>query len=110
MTGPLAQQFAQVRKNLDLITDEGHCTCGRVYTCDWCLEQEALDALSSIERHVQDMDLLVDAADRLSFEVQYFDDHPPEFCAMKRAALHLDGLLTSAGREVNRVAREKEEE
>jgi hypothetical protein len=55
MTGPLTQQFAQVRDELN------RCAFGTESTTGL---HDALAALSAIERHVQDMD---DALDRLDY-------------------------------------------
>ena len=59
MSGPLAPLFAQVREGM-IYRRGGESTCVPLYpncTCPDCL---ALRALSSIERHVQDMESALD--------------------------------------------------
>lgn len=48
------------------------------------------------------LEQLAQAADRLSFEVQYFDQHKPDECAVVRAAVMVDGLLEQLGFELDR--------
>ena len=58
MTGPLAQQFAQVREGLG----DGcafACGCEDPGNPQRCIHAERFAALSSIERHVQDMETAI---------------------------------------------------
>lgn len=88
----ITDRIWEVREGLDAGRSDAKLLDGKHYKVrPWRRRERALDDLG------QQFLRLAEAAERLSFEVAYFDDHSPEECAIKRAALRVDDLLEEIG-------------
>ena len=116
MTGPLAQQFAQVRGALRrLHFGHGYGRLPEEGRCEYCdCREDATVALSSIERHVQDMEKALRDLGEPIMDERFRDRLLRHVLSNEEVASLVDAIYQQQSRALNALAalpaREKEEE